>query len=437
MSLRLRLLILLGTGLCLVWLLAAVWLARDLDRELGKTLDQRLAASARMVASLVEQTPESAWSDLDGPVLSASTAEGIACRISTLEGTVIARTANAGDGSASAPPAGFAYRTVDGTRWRTFTHRTDDIVITTSDRVDTRRQLIEDVLLVAALPFLIALVANGGALLWGVRRGLAPLEALRRAVGSREPGSLSPVDTQRLPAELTPLGRTLNDLLERMDSALRRERRFTDDAAHELRTPVAAIKTNLDVARRSQGERADIALGHAAESTDRLAATIDQLLTLARLDSERLSATSERATSAEVVERVKASLSHEDRARFTVQCDAAQETIAAPVELLSVAVGNAVSNAFRHTESGTPVMLETRRIGNTVHFEISDTGRGVAPETLDRLTERFWRNGTASGSGLGLAIAAAIAERFGGAIDIANRTPHGLLVRLDFPVVTR
>ncbi|WP_067562361.1 HAMP domain-containing histidine kinase [Halofilum ochraceum] len=436
MSLRLRLLLLLGTGVCIVWLLAAVWLARDLDRELGKTLDQRLAASARMVASLVEQTPESAWSDLDGPVLSAPAAEGIACRISTLEGTVIAHTANAGDGSASAPAAGFAYQTEDGTRWRTFTHRTDDLVITTSDRVDMRRQLIENVLLVAAIPFLIALIANGGALLWGIRRGLAPLEALRRAVGSREPDSLSPVDTQRLPAELTPLGRTLNDLLKRMDSALRRERRFTDDAAHELRTPVASIKTNLDVARRSEGERADVALGHAVESTDRLAATIDQLLTLARLDSERLSATSERATSAEVIERINGSLSREDRARLTVRGDASQETIAAPVELLSVAVGNAVTNALRHTKPGTPVMLETRQIGNAVRFEVDDTGPGVAPEDLDRLTERFWRNGVAGGSGLGLAIAAAIAERFEGAIDITNRTPHGLRVRLSFPIVT-
>ena len=425
----------LGTGLCLVWLLAAAWLAHDLERELGRTLDQRLAASARMVASLVAQAPERAWGDLDQPILSAPAAEGIACRIRTLEGAIVARTPNVDDLPRAAPSQGFSHRTVDGTRWRTFTHRTDELVITTSDRVDGRSRLIDRVLLVAAIPFAVALVANAGALFWGVRRGLAPLEALRRAVASREPASLVPVNTAGLPAELEPLARTLNDLLARMDRTLNRERRFTDDAAHELRTPAAAIKTNLEVARRATGERAASALAHAADSTDRLAATIDQLLMLARLDGERLADASEHATTTAILERITAPLSAQDRARLTLQCDAPDTTIAAPPALVAVAVGNAVSNALRHTEPDTTVAIESRRSGDTVCFEVRDDGPGVAAHELERLTERFWRNGRNGGSGLGLAIAAAITERFGGAIELANRAPRGLSVRLRFAVV--
>lgn len=431
MSLQRRLLATLGLSLCLLWGATAAWLLGDLHQQLVRTLDQRLAASARMVAALVAQLPADAWERDRGPVLSIPASTGLACQVSSPRGEIVARTHGAPPGVLDAVVPGFGERTVDGERWRTFTYQHERLRITTADRLVERNLLLRGVVLAAVLPFLLALAGGTAALWWGVRTGLRPLERLRRTLAGRHPEALAALETQGLPGELQPLVTTLNHLLGRIGETLAREQRFTSDAAHELRTPLTAIKTHLQVARRADGEVAATALGHAEEAVARLQRTLEQLLTLARLDSGQPWPQGAPALVEDVVRLALADLPARQRLRRSGPAVHAQ--LAMPRELAATSLRNLLENALRHTPPQAAVMLRLDRDTQGVHFCVLDQGPGVAADRLPYLTQRFWRQGAGAGSGLGLAVVAAIAARFGGRLAFEQRTVGGLEARLTLP----
>lgn len=431
MSLQRRLLATLGLSLCLLWGAAAAWLLRDLHQQLVTTLDQRLAASARMVAGLVAQLPADVWERGSGPALSIPASTGLACQVSSPRGEIIARTHGALPGVLDGNAPGFGERTVDGERWRVFTYLHDRLRITTADRLVERETLLRNVVLVAVVPFALALVGSMGALWWGVRSGLRPLEQLRRTLGHRHPEALAPVEAQALPAELQPLVATLNHLLARIRETLAREQRFTSDAAHELRTPLTAIKTHLQVARRVDGEAAAVALVHAEEGVARLQRTLEQLLTLARLEGGQPWQEGAPALAEDVARLALSDLSAPQRLQRPGPAIHAQ--LAIPRELAATALRNLLENALRHTRPPSTVTLHLSRDAEGVHFRVIDQGPGVADDQLPYLTQRFWRQGTGAGSGLGLAVVAAIAARFGGRLSFGRPPGGGLDVRLTLP----
>lgn len=268
MSLRLRLVLAIGIALAALWSVAALWMLRDLDRNLQHTLDERLAMSARMVSGLLAQSridTDRSPAIVARDAMTVPGSHGIACQIRSLRGEVIAMTKGAPNALMTASTPGYRTQTLDRARWRSYTLQAGGYSITTADSLEDRAGLRRRIALAAGLPFLIA--AMGGLLaLWiGASRGLAPLDHLRRTLIERQPDTIEPLDTQSLPTELQPLIESLNQLLDRIAQAVLRERNFTNDAAHELRTPLTVIDTHLQVARLTTGEDAQRALADAGE----------------------------------------------------------------------------------------------------------------------------------------------------------------------------
>lgn len=287
MSLRLRLTLILGSAFILLWSLAAAWMLCDLRGQMMRSFDQRLAASARMVAGLLQQLPQPQPADGQTTRLSAEQLgipNGMACQVSSLRGEVLAQSHATPERALDSTASGFRDQEINGVLWRSFTVQAGDLRVSTADRLEERDVLQRSVVVAAAVPVTVALLGSL-ALLWlGAGQGLAPLKRIRDALTRRGADSLEPLELAALPSELKPLVETQNQLFQRIAQAIERERRLTGDAAHELRSPLTAIKTHLQVARMTEGAAAEQALAHAEEGADRLHRTLDQLLLLARVE---------------------------------------------------------------------------------------------------------------------------------------------------------
>ena len=446
MTLRLRLLLLIGVSTLLLWGGVALWMLYDLDKEMNRTLDQRLAMSAQMVAGLMAQNP-AAWDGKSGPsgpfgssgpsTLSLPTAaKGLACEVS-LRGEVIARTPGTLPETTSTAPPGFSDRMFRGERWRTYTLEARGLRVTTADRLTERDTLLRNVTLAAVVPFFIALVGSLLTLWFGIGRGLRPLEHLRQVLASRTPDALTPVQTGPVSRDLRPLVDTLNHLLSRLGETLHRERRFTSDAAHELRSPLTAIKTHLQVARITQGQDADVAMDYAEEGVARLQHTLSQLLTLSQVEGD-FSWDDGRVTEASEVARLAmrdASPDTPGRIVLDSEGEGGPGCLALPEALAVTALRNLLDNALRYSPADCPVTLRVRRLQQQMIFSVLDKGPGLTPQELALAPQRFWRRGSGRGSGLGLSVVAAIAERFGGSLELMTRDAGGLEVRLTLPAL--
>lgn len=270
-------------------------------------------------------------------------------------------------------------------------------------------------------PLLVAVPLLGLVIWLAVSWGLAPLRSLATQVRARAPHNLEPVETAG-PEEAQPLVEALNGLLGRVRDLLDRERLFTADAAHELRTPLAAIRTHAQVAAnaRNAAERAD-ALAGVIQGTERAARLIEQLLQLARLDVvPELQPVNLTGAAAEVVTEYagRTNAISIDIGLVT----AAPAWIEGNPQLIAVLLGNLVDNAVRYGKPGGRVDVSVRVGIGSVELIVADDGPGIPPNQRARAFERFHRGlGTgADGSGLGLSIAARVAAIHGGRIDLSD-----------------
>ncbi|NOG31657.1 two-component sensor histidine kinase [Halomonas sp. TBZ9] len=435
MSLRVRLLMTLGATLLLLWGSAAAWLMWDLEEKVVETLDQRLAQSARMVAGLMLQLPPEVWEQADQRALSIPPIEGLACQVHSPRGEIMARTHTDMEDILTPGERGHAYREEGDMTWRVFTYERGGLTITTADRMDERDMLLSDVMRVAVVPFVVALVGSLLALWLVVWRGLAPLTRLRESLAKRHPDALAPISTFGVPAEIQPLIETLNGLLARVQQTIIREQRFTNDAAHELRTPLTAIKTHLQVAQRVDGEAAAASLAHAEQGVVRLSRTLDQLLMLARVEGRLRFDDGEESHVADVATCAMADSRVPDATRFVVPGQWPGAVLAMPRELAITALRNLLDNALCHGPKDQPIDVDARWIEGekAVAFQVRDRGEGLSEQTLEQLPQRFWRASKEQGSGLGLAIVAAIAERFGGRLAFHNDQGGGLVAEFVVP----
>jgi two-component system sensor histidine kinase QseC len=278
-------------------------------------------------------------------------------------------------------------------------------------------------------------------LLWiAVTHGLRPLEKLASEVGQRKPDNLAALDASSAPREVVPLIERLNRLFARIDASMQKERRFTADAAHELRTPVAAIKAQAQVARAASGETERIhALDNAILGCDRAAHLIEQLLTLARVDTLGDGMTKPcqlRVIAAQVIAALAPAALRKGVQLELLAGDAnSVPEVRGTPELLRILMRNLLDNSIQHTSTGTSVQVGITHESGNICLSVSDNGPGIPEQERAKVLERFYRPlGTqASGSGLGLSIVKRIAEVHHATLQLQPMNPvQGLRVTVLF-----
>ncbi len=441
MSLRLRLTLIIGSSFVLLWLLAAGWLLHDLRQQTMQAFDQRLTASARMVAGLLEQMPQQSSSPaLFNPASAAELGipNELACQVSSLQGEILASSSRSTGQPLPVRQPGFADQELNGEYWRSFTLQHGDLLITTADRLAEREQLSTSALLAAGIPVGLALLGSL-LLLWiASGRGLAPLQRMQDALAQRNADSLEPLAEQPWPRELRPLVASQNALFERINAAFEREKQLTHDLAHELRSPLTAIKTHLQIARRSTPDIAKNSLALAEEGSDRLQHTLEQLLLLARIDGQLAASKAPQADAADITRMALAALGADSReVQLHWHAEQPETTIAVPAALAIAALRNLLENALRHGPVQGQTTLTVSLEKDQLVWTVSDGGGELSARALAQLTQRFWRaSADKSGSGLGLAIVSAICQRFGGSLEISN-SQTGVCARLTLPLLQK
>ena len=326
--------------------------------------------------------------------------------------------------------------------WRMYTHVTPQGVVQVAQREATRealaRQLALEMLLplLAMLPVLVLLVA------WVLKRGLAPLHETSQRVSDRDAARLDPLPLEGVPAELAPLVRQINALLARLQGALDAQRRFVADAAHELRSPVAALALQAQLAERAHTvERRAEAFEELKRGIERTGRLVQQLLDLARLEPGARAEASTPVDLAQLARDVVGSFAgHADALAVDLGADAPRPARVAgrPAELRSL-LANLVDNALRYAPRESPVTVSVRNSGATAELAVVDAGPGIPADERGRVFQRFQRiaGDTTHGSGLGLAIAKTIAERHRGTLTLEDsypgEDPPGLTVRVRLP----
>ena len=334
---------------------------------------------------------------------------------------------------------GFETLNIDRHQWRTFTLYNDKqhTWLIVAERDDERGELASKMATLTMLPLFITLPFLLGLLWWLITRGLSPLHQLAQAIGERHPANLSPLNLAIKAEELTPLVGEINRLMHALADTLDREKQFTNEAAHELRTPLAVLRIHSENAMTAEDDQSrEQALRKMLLALDRSDRLIRQLLTQARIDNQQSPALTALplfpllqgtlATLAPIALKKDQQLSLEG---------AEQVQVMGQAMLLELMFGNLIDNALRYTQVGGEVAVVVSQVGNRIRVDVRDNGPGIPTAALSRLCERFFRVNPQQGDGvgLGMAIVSRIAQLHGADLDIHNRPEGGLEVSVLLP----
>lgn len=341
-------------------------------------------------------------------------------------------------------PLGHHIVTWRGQSWRVYTVAKDERVVQVAVTTAIRRQHFYDLVRWLALPMVLLVLLLGFLLYQAIGWALKPLEDLRREVGERGDRRLHAIPTEGLPQEVLALTRTLNDLLHRLDVVLAAHKRFIADAAHELNTPLAAIRLQAQLLRRVPPNERDAALDELERGIARAGRMAQQLLELARFDPEvRLHQEEVVPLDALLADTVAA---FEGRAtaqgillRGHVAPDATGLSIRGDPHALRTLLDNLLENALRYAGRGAHVEVALQRERNAALLRVADSGPGIPAHERERVLERFVRldtrpRGGHYGSGLGLSIVQSIVAVHGGRLELGESRWGGLEVRVRLPL---
>lgn len=446
-SIRARLLLLLVGATALCWLAGITWSYVDARRDLAELFDAQLAQAGRIALEHAGNDAEEMLEDARKNRVEAAPKrdhlyeQSLHFQVWSDGGRLLYQSSPELPREPIVPSGsrGFFDRTLHGTRWRVLVlaDSKEKIEVQICQRADLRASLAAAIARNMLVP-VAAVLPVLALLIWlATTAGIRPLQRFAVELSERRPDDVAPLADEKRPGELAPLARALDGLLERLRRRLELERRFTADAAHELRTPLAALKTQAQVAlgARSPEERAH-ALKQVVRGTDRMTHLVRQLLTLARLEPEA-AAELVAVDLAEVADEVMAELAGEARERGVRlhRGGTAAMRVLGSRPLLSTLVGNLVENSIRHGFEGGEVRVDIDRVAGRTVMRVVDDGPGIPDTERERVFDRFRRlPGRGGGSGLGLSIVARIAEVHDATISLgANAPGGGLEVSVGFP----
>jgi two-component system OmpR family sensor kinase len=340
----------------------------------------------------------------------------------------------------AAPGPGYGLVNANDEQWRVYVALREGERVQVGQALLAREELAAGLALRSLLPFLFMTPVLGALIYVVVGRSLEPLRKLAEALGRRSPAALQPLPPEGQPPELLPVVSALNDLLRQLDHALSSQRAFVADAAHELRSPLTALKLQLQLAERAgNDEQRAVAFAKLHERLDRSTHLVQQLLTSARQES---AAADRPLVSVGLLELAQQCVAD----RYVYACDRGIDLGVAPggedvviagrPDDLRIMLGNLLDNALRYTPAGGRVDVAVSGAPGQALLQVADTGPGIPRQERERVFDRFYRGeGTSQwGSGLGLSIVASIASAHGATVTLAEREQgSGLVVTVRFP----
>lgn len=399
-----------------VWLVLSVVAWHEAKSEAEELFDAHLAQTAALLVVLSSEES----SDLPEELPSHRYARKVAFQIWSDKGKLLARSTTAPREPLTDQTKGFSDRRIDGRNWRIYSkvderhhHR-----ILVAESYEARNAVGKELAKHLLTPLIIALPTLAFGLVLLMRQRFKPLQRLASSISQRSPDRLDPIASTDVPNEIRPIIEQTNRLLQRVSDSMAQERRFTADAAHEIRTPLAVIRTYAQVAAAAtEATERTRALNSVVQASDRATHLLAQLLTMARLDNDALTRHFVNCDLRKIAVDVIAEITPQAlEKKVEVMLDEGRAAyLRGEPALLAVLLRNLIDNAVRYSPAETFVAVTIKHVDGHIRLTVSDQGPGIPEHERERVLSRFTRLGgsDAPGSGLGLSIALRIAQLHG------------------------
>lgn len=451
-SLKRQLLFSLLSSLLLVWGMTVYVSYQKTREEITQLFNADLAQSARVVHAFVENLLQQRrltklWNQdkspdlFQMPILGQKYERKIAFQLRSVKEGVVLRSESAPEFALSLTRNGYSETLLNKELWHVFSISTEngEYVIHAGQRDDMRRELVTDLANQQILHMLLVFPVLGLVIWFIVSRTLRPVNQLKEQLAAREVGHLQPLPLERLPEEVVPMVEQINALFALLEQAFTNERNFTSDASHELKTPLAGLMTQLQVAQKTSDEAMRRqALQKCQQAVLRMTHMVQQLLTLSRVQYQNFQLSKQRMDINQVLIDAIADIefsAHEKRIDLELNGKDGIAIEANP-QLLTILLRNLLDNAVKYTPRGGKVSVGFWRERQDVCVAVEDSGPGVADEDYARIGQRFYRcvetAQTAEGSGLGLSIVQRIMNLHEADIVFSKSELGGLKAQLRF-----
>ncbi len=437
-SIRRSLLLTLLTTTAVVWLVVTAVSYFDATHEVDQLFDARLAEAGRVLLDASERQRR-AGDRVPAEDLADDISGELPFQVWQGNGLLALRSRNAPAQPLTLRTRGFADVQVDGVPWHVFALPSEngDLRVLVGEPLAQREARRQRIVLRLLTPLLITFPGLTLFVWIGVGQAMIPLRRIAREMTERKPQQLHPIDSSQVPVEARPLTESMNALFDRLKIAFERERRFTADAAHELRTPLAALKTHAEVALNAANDDDKTqALRQVIRGVNRAGHLVEQLLTLARLDPGTAGAEIKKLDLFIVMESLLSSLAPAalEKGIEISLAGTRGKFVEANQDALGILFRNLVDNAIRYTPESGVIEVSIKHADKAIVVSVADNGPGIPEDERDRVFKRFYRRlgNKAPGSGLGLSIVSRIAEIHHLRVELLASRHDGLQVDVYF-----